>query len=168
MDPTETGLELEELQNPDSWDYAGAVKAPGRREGRRTVLSVAFSADSFQLVAQQAEQLDKRVSEFVRDAAVAAASPPPAETERMTISSSNSFVLTKSDQFPPFTSSPVSRLIGELVLSETRARPSNHRRSRRRIGAGHLTQPPPTYPANAASPGGRRRRRGLPTLLGSA
>jgi hypothetical protein len=64
--------ELEDLQNPEHWDYERAERRPAAKAGR-AVVSVAFPRDDFQLVANAADREGERLSEFVRKAAVARA-----------------------------------------------------------------------------------------------
>ena len=65
--------ELEQLEDPDTWDLENAVRIPGRKEGRRTIVSVAFPTEDAHIVACAAESEGKKMSEFIRDTAVAAA-----------------------------------------------------------------------------------------------
>ncbi|MBI2919437.1 MAG: hypothetical protein HYY01_15800 [Chloroflexi bacterium] len=58
-----------ELEKPESWDFEqpeirGPVKAS------RVVISVAFRRDDFDQVSKYAERVGKRVSEFIREAAI--------------------------------------------------------------------------------------------------
>ncbi len=57
--------ELEDLENPDNWDYDNAQKRPGTRN-RRSVVSVGFTREDFEKVSQLAEQLGVTVSGFIR------------------------------------------------------------------------------------------------------
>jgi hypothetical protein len=61
--------ELAELQSPNSWDFGEAERRPGVKRAR-AVVSVAFSREDFDRVATCAEQLGKRTSEFIREAAL--------------------------------------------------------------------------------------------------
>jgi hypothetical protein len=61
------------LENPDLWDWDKSETRPPVKN-RRVVLSVAFKSDEFQRVASHATKIGKRTSEFVRDAALNAAS----------------------------------------------------------------------------------------------
>jgi hypothetical protein len=80
------------LQDPGTWDFASAHRHPPAKRGR-AVVSVAFPREDFELVAGQAERERKKLSEFIREAAVARAKgmayggelPPP------TVSGSVSF-----------------------------------------------------------------------------
>ena len=61
----------DELQNEESWDWDAATSMkPGRKAGKRTVVSVAFNHSDFELVSIFAEQAGKKLSEFIREAAV--------------------------------------------------------------------------------------------------
>jgi hypothetical protein len=66
--------ELQELQDPVTWeadtdDRRPPVKSP------RAVVSVAFSRDDLEQVASAARESGMRTSEFIRNAALAAATP---------------------------------------------------------------------------------------------
>ena len=65
--------EVEDLERPENWDYKHAERRPGVRK-TRTVLSVAFPRDDFELISQYAQGLGMKVSEFVRKAALEKAS----------------------------------------------------------------------------------------------
>jgi hypothetical protein len=58
-----------ELENPDNWDFEGAEARPPVRV-RRAVVSVAFPSEEFGLVSRAARACSKKLSEFIRDAAV--------------------------------------------------------------------------------------------------
>src|SRR5881396_2104439 len=64
-----TDKELAELQNPENWAFEAAERRPARR-GVRAIVSVAFTREDFERVAAAAEQLGKRTSEFIREAAL--------------------------------------------------------------------------------------------------
>lgn len=58
-----------ELEREESWDYEqpeirGPVRVP------RVVVSVAFRRDDFEPVARYAERMGKKISEFIREAAI--------------------------------------------------------------------------------------------------
>ena len=60
---------VDQLEDPEQWDWEHAevhlpVKSP------RVVLSVAFPSQHFEIVARCAEQMGKKLSEFVREAAL--------------------------------------------------------------------------------------------------
>ena len=58
-----------ELERPDTWDYERSeVRQPVRAS--RAVVSVAFRRDEFTLVSEYAEQVGKRTSAFIREAAL--------------------------------------------------------------------------------------------------
>ncbi len=61
--------ELEEIQNPDNWDFEHAERGK-RTRAPRAIVSVAFSREDFEKVGRCAEQLGMRTSEFIRDSAV--------------------------------------------------------------------------------------------------
>lgn len=61
--------ELRELQNPRTWDDgADGVRPPVKAP--RAVVSVAFSADDFRRVTEQARRHGMKTSEFIREAAL--------------------------------------------------------------------------------------------------
>lgn len=58
-----------ELENSESWDYERPeVRKPIKAS--RVVVSVAFQREDFARVSGYAEQLGKKVSEFIREAAL--------------------------------------------------------------------------------------------------
>ena len=61
--------ELKELENPETWDWETAEMRPPVKAGR-TVVSVAFAREDFQLVAKFADRVGKRTSVFIREAAL--------------------------------------------------------------------------------------------------
>ena len=63
-----------DLETTDSWDLDNP-ESGGPVKNRRTVVSVSFPSDAFQLVATAAEKSGSKTSEFIREAAVAKASP---------------------------------------------------------------------------------------------
>ena len=61
--------ETTRFQNDDEWDFeSGEVQRPPR--SRRSIVSVGFKPDEFQLVAEAARKHDQPVSQFIREAAV--------------------------------------------------------------------------------------------------
>jgi len=64
--------EREELQNPESWDWARAESRPGRKKPR-AVVSVAFNREDFETVAASAERAGVKLSQFIRSAAIGCA-----------------------------------------------------------------------------------------------
>ncbi len=61
-----------DLEAEDTWDFDNAERRPGTKAAR-SVVSVAFPRDDFTLVAEQAERAQMKLSEFIRTAAVKAA-----------------------------------------------------------------------------------------------
>lgn len=61
--------ELNQLQNPDNWDTEHIEVHPPAK-APRVVVSVSFPRRDYEKVARCAKELDARVSEFIRDAAV--------------------------------------------------------------------------------------------------
>ena len=61
--------ELEELQTPDNWEDAeDAVQPPVKAP--RAVVSIAFSREDFQMVADYAKRHGMKTSEYIREAAL--------------------------------------------------------------------------------------------------
>ena len=58
-----------DLQNEGQWDFGAAESRPGVSRPR-AVVSVAFAREDFNKVAECAESHAKRVSEFIREAAL--------------------------------------------------------------------------------------------------
>ncbi len=65
--------ELEELQNPDSWEDAGTVRPAARSP--RAVVSVAFSREDFEDVAGYAKLHGMKISELIRRAVLERVTP---------------------------------------------------------------------------------------------
>lgn len=61
--------ELRELQDPGTWDDAGGEVLPPVKSPR-AVVSVAFSAEDFRRVTEQARRRGMKTSEFIRNAAL--------------------------------------------------------------------------------------------------
>lgn len=57
------------LENPENWDYT-SLQARQPVKSARIVISVAFPREDFETVSRYAESLGKKVSEFVRQAAL--------------------------------------------------------------------------------------------------
>ncbi len=73
-----TERETTELEDPQSWDLDHPVKS-GPVRNRRTVVSVSFPSSAFQVVAEAAHEAGLSTSRFIREAAVAKASPAHVE-----------------------------------------------------------------------------------------
>jgi len=58
-----------ELRNPETWDVASGVVRPGMKTAR-AVVSVAFSREGFNRVANAAVSSGVKTSEFIREAAL--------------------------------------------------------------------------------------------------
>ena len=56
-----------ELQDPGTWDFAGAETHPGRKAAR-AIVSVAFSREDFELVCSAAEKRGVKLSALIRSA----------------------------------------------------------------------------------------------------
>lgn len=88
--------EEEELMDPGSWDdEAAEVRQPVRKP--RAVVSVAFPAADFELVAAKAREEGATVSGYIRRAAVAHASSPVVSAHWST---SGSVITTQGPVFP--------------------------------------------------------------------
>ncbi len=59
----------DQLESPEQWDLEHAELHPPVKNAR-VILSVAFPSQHFQIVARCAEQMGKKLSEFVREAAL--------------------------------------------------------------------------------------------------
>lgn len=60
---------IETLEDQDAWDFEHAERRPGAKD-TRSVVSVAFARDEYERVAKCAARLNKRTSEFIREAAL--------------------------------------------------------------------------------------------------
>jgi hypothetical protein len=67
--------ELHDLERADTWDFEAAEKSPPATKPR-AVVSVAFAREEYERVASRAEQVGKKTSEFIRDAAMQEARRP--------------------------------------------------------------------------------------------
>ena len=66
----EDAQELRELQDPDTWDWEkGELHPP--RPARSAVVAVRFTGDEFDRVATAAEQAGVRLTDWIRQAALA-------------------------------------------------------------------------------------------------
>ena len=61
--------ELQELQDPESWDFDNAETHPGF-EGGRSAVVVPFQRDEFQRVSSAAARAGKKTTDFIREAAL--------------------------------------------------------------------------------------------------
>jgi hypothetical protein len=73
--------EIAQLQDEDEWDFETAERQRAPR-GRRTIVSVGFKPAEFSVVAAAAEQHDRPLSQFIREAAIERARER--DTERVT------------------------------------------------------------------------------------
>ena len=71
--------ELKELEDPDAWDLENLEPAV-RTRSPRAVVSVAFNAVDFDRLAAAVERSGKKLSTFIREAAMERASPSPKTT----------------------------------------------------------------------------------------
>ncbi len=74
-----TQRETTDLEDPQSWDLDNPVKAEPVKN-RRTVVSVSLPSNIYQVVSAAAEQAGLSTSQFIREAALAKASPAYAES----------------------------------------------------------------------------------------
>ena len=66
--------ELEELQSAESWESTDETVEPSPRPAR-AIVSVAFSREDFETVAEFARQHGMKTSEFIRRAALEKTTP---------------------------------------------------------------------------------------------
>lgn len=92
-----------ELRNMENWDIENAERVRGRR-GRRTIVSVAFSKDDFQRVAEHSASAGMRVSEFIRNAALQQAGVIPNKIAVVLAGASRHAMLIQTNELPPLTS----------------------------------------------------------------
>ena len=69
-----TERQTTEQEESQSWDFDNPVKS-GPVKNRRTVVSVSFPSSDFQIVAAAAGEAGLNTSRFIREAAIAKASP---------------------------------------------------------------------------------------------
>lgn len=65
-----TEQELRELQDTKNWDWERAEQRPGDKPSKRVVVSVAFSREEFEAIAEGARRIGMKTSEFIRHAAL--------------------------------------------------------------------------------------------------
>lgn len=87
------------LQSADSWDFDRAGKS-GAPKSARAIVSVAFPREDFDRVAECAEGLRMRISEFIREAAVDRAESHRRLAELSSFSSSTSRAVFSDKVFP--------------------------------------------------------------------
>ncbi len=75
---------LKELENPEHWDFENVERRRGVKRPR-AIVSVAFPADDYELVARRADELGLKLSEFIRAAALDRASSSGAVVEVFSI-----------------------------------------------------------------------------------
>jgi hypothetical protein len=108
---TNVNDELEELQNPDNWDYERAERRPAAKGGR-SIVSVAFPREDFEVVADAAEREGEKLSEFVRKAALTRARHHESAPATATVSGGGFGIALYADR--PMTA---SRASGHVVSS---------------------------------------------------
>lgn len=79
--------ELQELQDAGSWEEPGEVVLPAAKPPR-AVVSVAFSRDDFETIADHAKKHGMKISEFIRHAALELATPKPHAPVSVTVTGS--------------------------------------------------------------------------------
>jgi len=67
--------EQREVQDPNAWDWEHAERRPGG-ESKRVFVSVAFSREQFEAVAERAREHGMKTSDFIRSAALSSTSSP--------------------------------------------------------------------------------------------
>jgi hypothetical protein len=103
--------ELQELQSPETWEDAGEVVRPTTKPPR-AVVSVAFSREDFEAIADHAKKRGMKTSEFIRRAALDMASPKHPEpifvsvtggvyTEYVSVSAPRPKTEVRTNQEPP-------------------------------------------------------------------
>lgn len=108
-----------DLENAENWDFEKAEKRePAKRA--RVVVSVPFSREDFERVATKAEELGKRTSEFIREAALDKATGSSSESVVfLSVSPSvNSWTLQADQTFAPVVYGITRNPMG-LVCTET-------------------------------------------------
>lgn len=75
--------ELEELQDPETWDE-GEVRSAVKSS--RAVVSVSFGRDDLEQVSEFARRNNMKTSEFIRQAALSAARLPRSESPTIVVS----------------------------------------------------------------------------------
>lgn len=89
-----------ELESEESWDYERPeVRQPVRAS--RVVVSVAFQRDDFELASRYAERMGKKISEFIREAAIETAGGRGGHI--VMFSSGNGFTLWGTPKMPSVT-----------------------------------------------------------------
>ena len=86
-----TERETTDLEDARSWDLDNPERS-GPVKNRRTVVSVSLPSDVFQVVAAAAQESGLSTSQFIREAAVARASPAHVEADLSWAGSSGSVV----------------------------------------------------------------------------
>ena len=64
-----TDRELEDLQDPEAWDFETSEQLPPMKSAG-AVVPVRFPREEFELVAEYAERAGQGLSDFIREAAV--------------------------------------------------------------------------------------------------
>lgn len=100
--------DLQELENPESWDDAAEVLPPVKPQ--RAVVSVPFSREDFERVVEHAHNEGMKTSEFIRQAALARLSEDSAQVRAVVLSVSGD---VRTDV-------PFSRLQGPRLRTEIR------------------------------------------------
>ncbi len=59
----------DDLSNPSNWDFSSAEERTPVKQSR-SIVSVAFAQEDFELVAGRAEQMHMKLSAFIREAAI--------------------------------------------------------------------------------------------------
>jgi hypothetical protein len=106
-----------DLENPANWDFAH-ITMPVPVKSTRVVVSVSFRPEDFNAVAGQAERSGKKVSEFIREAALNEATGRNSNTVIYAFGSTGSIWF--GDSFPSTTrvqSNAIKRIMSEPVVT---------------------------------------------------
>lgn len=79
--------ELEEMQNPDTWEDSEEQVEPATKPAR-AVVSVAFARDDFETVVEAANRRGMKTSEFIREAALEKTVSQPQRAQVLVVSGS--------------------------------------------------------------------------------
>src|SRR5687767_4264631 len=92
----------EELEDPETWDYESATLHPPVKDPR-AVVSVGFPAADFRLVAEYARSTGMKLSEFIRVAAIDAATCNSGSTADVAVTGVGGHVVLEESKASPST-----------------------------------------------------------------
>lgn len=101
--PKREPTDLEDSQN---WDMDNVVKS-GPVKNRRTVVSVSFPSSAFQVVSAAAGEAGLSTSQFIREAAIAKASPYYAEVVVKWAGATSAVVAPFEPSYSTFAQTPI-------------------------------------------------------------